>query len=134
MVEVKYGLLLPNGKLAKIKSYQGQCEHFELTSDEGYPDWLVDNIKNVEDTLFEDIRYYNSSFEIPSWGGFTNLKAAKIEIHVYEIEVKPPLKVHTIDCHEIKEDGQTRVWCLVAGQKHDFLDYIGPNCMFWFLV
>lgn len=152
MTKIKYGILLPNGELARVrtadnsdKDFCNSTEHV-LTRDERWPEWLTDDPQVAAEALFTDPLWYNSTHSRPAWGEYadTPLRIARVEIMVTEaVDIQVPFNIRCIECHDIPwkaaklycpdipDDSIKRyVWCLVAGRLEDYLPLVGKRGVF----
>lgn len=110
---IKYGILLPDGTLARLKvKYNGDDRYacgensYKLTDDTDCKEWLVNDLKIISETLIENTPWYNTDDNLPGWGKFSRneLLPVKVKIIIEPVYVKIPVYIKTIDCYDISCD------------------------------
>ncbi len=152
MTKIKYGILLPNGELARVRtadtSDRDNCNASEhvLTNDNRWPEWLTDDPEVAAEAVFDDPHWYNSTHKRPAWGDYSDvqLRIARVEIDISEAtDIKVPANIQCVQCHDISWDMAKQyapnvpdnsilryVWCLVIGKLEDYLPLVGTRGRF----
>jgi len=101
---IQYGLMTLDGELARF-SYHGYHDgYYTLSDNKNDPVWLVSNPEYVSDTLYENVPYYNSNYNRPSWGPFKRnelLPAKLTSILADASEVNLHLNVSTLNYRDL---------------------------------
>lgn len=140
MRTTKYGIMLPNGGLARIK-----IENYEYTlcSDEAYPVWTVDSPEKLAPVLFSNTSVYSSSVSLPSWGYFDieEMHPVQIVTEITKIELKLPANLVTMEIRHVPYSiaklyagcdlERKQYTCVVSHQaKVEFAPLIGQKVCF----